>query len=138
MCPLNYKLQTIHTVHNTICVLQCVAVCCSMLQCEDATAATTNEFQILQCVAVHCSALQYVAVRCSACYHWRSSVATRHSCNSSNDERVSKRLFTRPINCRFSRDTDTCMCMYTKGYYYGDGSGSLSQVYRHTEMGFFV
>ena len=128
-------------------VLQCVAVCCSALQCillltiigsKTPQLQQRTLLQILQCVAVHCSALQYVAVRCSACYHWRSSVATRHSCNSSNDERVSKRLFTRPINCRFSRDTDTCMCMYTKGYYYGDGSGSLSQVYRHTEMGFFV
>jgi len=41
-----------------VCVLQCVAVCCSVLQCGAV---------VLHCVAVCCSVLMYiVAVCCSA------------------------------------------------------------------------
>ena len=41
------------------CVLQCVAVCCSVLQCVAVCCG------VLQCVAVCCSELQCVAVCCS-------------------------------------------------------------------------
>ena len=67
-------------------VLQCVAVCCSALQCESHDIALTVSAHlsianvrvvcvlqcvavccsVLQCVAVCCSLLQCVAVRCSA------------------------------------------------------------------------
>jgi len=46
-------------LHASRCVLQCVAVCCSVLQC---VAICCN---MLQCVAVCCSMLQCVAVCCS-------------------------------------------------------------------------
>jgi len=42
--------------YNQVCLLQCVAVCCSVLQC---VAVCCSE---LQCVAVCCSVLQCVAV----------------------------------------------------------------------------
>jgi len=47
-------------------VLQCVAVCCSVLKCvaicEDAYYVNADENIVLQCVAVCCSVLQCVAV----------------------------------------------------------------------------
>jgi len=59
-------------------VLQCVAVCCSVLQCDDdgedvewrqlccsALQCVTLCCSVLQCVAVCCSVLQCVAVCCS-------------------------------------------------------------------------
>ena len=70
---------------NEVCcsVLQCVAVCCRVLNASYTANMTdtiriiiipiflssgVNEMccSVLQCVAVHCSALQCVAVRCSA------------------------------------------------------------------------
>ena len=47
------------------CVLQCVAVCCSILQCVAVCCS------VLQCVAVCCCELQCVAVCCSACERGR-------------------------------------------------------------------
>jgi len=47
------------TSQETARVLQCVAVCCSALQC------VAVRCSVLQCIAVCCSALQCVAVRCS-------------------------------------------------------------------------
>jgi len=44
---------------NRFCVLQCVAVCCSVLQCAAVCCS------VLQCVAACCSVLQCVAVCCS-------------------------------------------------------------------------
>ena len=44
--------------HWFVCVLQCVAVCCSVLQCVVVCCS------VLQCVAVCCSMLQCVAVCC--------------------------------------------------------------------------
>jgi len=41
-------------------VMQCAAVCCSVLQCVAVCCS------VLQCVAVRCSVLQCVAVCCSA------------------------------------------------------------------------
>ena len=46
-------------------VLQCVAVCCSVLQ----RVQVAVRCSALQCVAVHCRALQCVAARCSALQH---------------------------------------------------------------------
>jgi len=59
-------------------VLQCVAVCCSVLWCVAVSHDMTTTLQrkavapsvavccsVLQCVAVCCSVLQCVAVRCS-------------------------------------------------------------------------
>jgi len=40
------------------CVLQCVAVCCSVLQCVDVAVCCS----VLMCVAVYCSVLQCVAM----------------------------------------------------------------------------
>jgi len=45
-------------------VLQCVAVCCSVLQCVIVN-LVTSKIDMLQCVAVCCSVLQCVAVCCS-------------------------------------------------------------------------
>jgi len=39
-------------------VLQCVVVCCSVVQCVAVLAVSCS---VLQCVAVRCSALQYVS-----------------------------------------------------------------------------
>jgi len=44
-------------------VLQCVAVCCSVLQCVASVFRESSS--VLQCIAVRCSALQCVAVCCS-------------------------------------------------------------------------
>jgi len=52
-------------------MLQCVAVCCSVLQCERkwaqcaATSSHTDKPDVLQSVADCCSVLQCVAVCCS-------------------------------------------------------------------------
>ena len=43
--------------------MQCVALCCTVLQCTHELKEL--EICVLQCVAVCCSVLQYVAVRCS-------------------------------------------------------------------------
>ena len=52
-----------------ICMLQCVAVRCSVLQCVAVRCCVLQCVAVccsaLQCVAVHCKALQCVAVRCS-------------------------------------------------------------------------
>jgi len=50
----SYRQRT--AIRNTTCVLQCVAVCCSVLQCAAMCCS------VLQCVAVCCSVLQCVAV----------------------------------------------------------------------------
>jgi len=54
--------------HITYIVLQCVAVCCSVLQCavlhKRDTEAVMNESHHMYCVAVCCSVLQCVAVCC--------------------------------------------------------------------------
>jgi len=65
----NYNSSSVHycAVVYILCVavlqycsvLQCVALCCSVLQCG------TMYCSVLQCVAVCCSVLQCVAVRCS-------------------------------------------------------------------------
>ena len=50
-------------------MLQCAALCCSVLQCGAVVVAQQfhepRHFCVLQCVAVCCSVLQCVAVRCS-------------------------------------------------------------------------
>jgi len=46
-------------------VLQCVAVCCSVLQWPPLQNVSCPPLYILQCIAVCCSVLQYVAVCCS-------------------------------------------------------------------------
>jgi len=53
------------------CMLQCVAVCCSVLQCvaaccsEGVERVALGSYCTYLCVAVCCSVLQCVAVRCS-------------------------------------------------------------------------
>jgi len=54
-----------------VCVLQCVAVCCSVLQCVDIISRCHSLYlNVLQCVVLSCSVLQgvavCVAVRCIA------------------------------------------------------------------------
>ena len=49
-----------------MCVLQCVAVCRSALQCVRGPFESLSRVCVLQCIAVHCSALQCIAVHCSA------------------------------------------------------------------------
>ena len=62
---------TVQTVCIHFSVLQCVAVCCSVLQCGcNETGCSSlghglNSMYRLQCVAVCCSVLQCVAVCCS-------------------------------------------------------------------------
>ena len=50
-------------------MLQCVAVCCSVLQCSMlqyvAVCCSVEQLAVLQCVAVCCSVLQCVAAFCS-------------------------------------------------------------------------
>ena len=48
---------------DEVCLLQCVAVCCSVLQCVAVCCS------VLQCVAVCCSVLRCVAVCCSVLQH---------------------------------------------------------------------
>jgi len=58
-----------------VAVLQRVAMCCSVMQCDavcskdrctDAhKSGSSQHYSVLQYVAVCCSALQFVAVRCS-------------------------------------------------------------------------
>ena len=52
------ELEGVSTSLHTSCVMQCVAVCCSVLQCVAVCCS------VLQCVAVCCSVLQCVAVCC--------------------------------------------------------------------------
>jgi len=47
-------------------VLQCVAVCCSVLRIPRSLLPLVSPLFVLQCVAACCSALQCVAVRCRA------------------------------------------------------------------------
>jgi len=54
--------MNVFTVH----VLQCVAACCSVLQCEFMQIFGFT-VSVLQRVAVCCSVLQCVAVCCSVC-----------------------------------------------------------------------
>jgi len=56
-----------------MCVLQCVAVCYSVLQC------VTVCYSVLQCVAVCCSVLQCVAVCCSV-LQWVHCRSRSHIC----------------------------------------------------------
>jgi len=64
-------------------VLQCVAVCCSVLQCSVLQWGDNQTIQnkacrnILQCIAICCSALQRVAACCSALQRVAVSVAVR-------------------------------------------------------------
>jgi len=55
------------------CVLQCVAVCCSVLQCVAVCCSVLQRVavccSVLQCVAVCCSVLQCVAVCCCVLQH---------------------------------------------------------------------
>jgi len=89
--------------HSSVpCALQCVAVCCGVLQCVAHNESQVNEScecsnpfictvcvavccSALQCAAVGCSALQCVAVRCSVSQcvaHEQSHV--NESCECSN------------------------------------------------------
>ena len=70
------------------CVLQCVAVCYSLLQCAVVLFAATTSWSyscttvrcsVLQCVAVCCSGLQCVAVCCGVCCNVLQCVAVRCS-----------------------------------------------------------
>ena len=76
-CSEETRFVGVATWHS---VLQCVAVCCSVLQCNNQLrisleSETGSEggggdvavcCSVLQCVAVCCSVLPYVAMRCSA------------------------------------------------------------------------
>jgi len=58
------------TLYGSSLVLQCVAVCCSVLQCVAVYRKIDISFfavycSVLQCVAVCCSVLHCVAVCCS-------------------------------------------------------------------------
>ena len=57
--PVSIKWPRCMNQSHFSCVLQCVAVCCSVLQCVAVCGS------VLQCVAVCCSVLQCVAVCCS-------------------------------------------------------------------------
>jgi len=59
VAPGTGNLRVVELTVFRRCVLQCVAVCCSVLQC------TAVCFSVLQCVVVCCSVLQCVAV-CSS------------------------------------------------------------------------
>jgi len=61
-----------HLARFRTCVLQCVAVCCSVLQCNTVCNSTRCasgpvSYSVLQCVAVYCSVLQRVPICCSTC-----------------------------------------------------------------------
>jgi len=57
------KARLVQQKCGAVYVMQCVAVCCSVLQCAlQCVAVCCN---VLQCVAVCCSVLQCVAVCCS-------------------------------------------------------------------------
>ena len=72
------------------CVLQCVAVCCSVLQC------VTVCCSVLQCVAVCCSVLQCVAV----CYSVLQCVAVCYSV-----------LLCAAVCCCVSQCVAVCCCV---------------------------
>ena len=58
-----------HLVELHMKVMQCVAVCCSVLQCVVIATLLAHLVEhhkkVLQCVAVYCSVLQCIAVCCS-------------------------------------------------------------------------
>ena len=75
------------------CMLQCVAVCCSVLKCVAAANALLylTPVNMLQCAAVFCNVLQCVAIcfsckyitiahTCGVCYSVLQCVAVRCSC----------------------------------------------------------
>ena len=84
-----------------MCVLQCVAVCCSVVQC---VAMCCN---VLQCVAVRCSVcivLQHVAACCSVlqrvaacCSAWLNSLAT-FACAAKWEFVLLARKWREPLN----------------------------------------
>ena len=62
-------------VNLKMCVLQCVAVCCSVVQCGAVCCSVVQCVavcrSVLQCGAVCCSVVQCVAVCCSVLQHSR-------------------------------------------------------------------
>jgi len=82
-CGRLYVTLTARVSLGGLYVLQCVALCCTLLQCVavrvEYVGRTLRTYvyiyvlqcvavccSVLQCVAVCCSVLQFVAVRCSA------------------------------------------------------------------------
>ena len=68
-CP-SHRPCILQCVAVCCSVLQCVAVCCSVLQCVQCVAEYVDAFvsfasALQQCVAVCCSVLQHVVVRCN-------------------------------------------------------------------------
>jgi len=55
---------TVSEIHISTCMLQCVAVCCSVLQCVAVCCS------VLQCVAVCCSVLQCASCLCSVLFFY--------------------------------------------------------------------
>jgi len=66
---------------NEYCVLQCVAVCCSVLQCVavycSVMQCTAVCGSVLQCGVVCCSVLQCVAVCCTVCFGFATNCHSR-------------------------------------------------------------
>jgi len=69
-------LKALEDTYVAVCrsVLQCVAVCCRVLQwfndgySKSSSVSRHRETHVLQCVAVCCSVLQCVAVCCGVCH----------------------------------------------------------------------
>jgi len=83
--PLQYIRSHKVECMYLLSVLQCVAVCCSVLQCVAVECMYLLSVlqcvavccSVLQCVAVCCSVLQCVAVCCSRVYVSAKQVGTR-------------------------------------------------------------
>ena len=64
-----------------MCVLQCIAVCCSLLQCIAVSCHISSLTYQHVCVAVCCSVLQSVAVCCSVMSYQSIDVSTCVCCS---------------------------------------------------------
>ena len=81
-------------------MLQCVAVCCSVLQCvtvcqraRASNESATKRCSVFQCVAVYCSVLQRVVLQCVACVDLRERATNsqqKQKNSLANCERVLK------------------------------------------------
>jgi len=91
-----YFLQSQFTDLKSDCVLQCVAVCCSVLQLQRVAVCCS----VLQCVAVRCSILQCVAVCCSVLWHAMESKVQRDNITISIFKELSRTFLLR--KCLFT------------------------------------
>jgi len=105
-------------------VLQCTAVCCSVLQCAAVCCS------VLQCAAVCCSVLQYVAVCCSVLQSLMRQVKALQTPPSLRERRNYQVHHSAPESS-WIRVFDPCTPLLFDMYHYLEQSGYFWLVPEH-------